>query len=130
MSIPEGVLTPHPAVETAFLSPEAVLWDSRHERVLHFNRSASAVWLCVDGELTADQIAMELSEIFEVPIDVIRPDVDKALADFVELGLLAGDVDERKASTGSSDAADDGTEASSPAQRPTDGRILARPPDP
>ncbi len=79
---------PHPAVETAFLAPEVVLWDGRHQRVHHFNPSASAVWLFVDGKLTADQIATELSEIFETPQDAIRPDVDDALAEFLRLGLL------------------------------------------
>ena len=82
---------PHPAVETAFLAPEVVLWDSRRHRVHHFNPSASAVWLCIDGQLTADQIATELSEIFETPREVIRPDVDDAIAEFVRLGLLAGE---------------------------------------
>jgi len=81
---------PHPAVETAFLAPEAVLFDTRHHQVHHLNPSASAVWLCIDGELTPDQIATELSEIFEVPREVIRPDVDDAISEFVRLGLLDG----------------------------------------
>lgn len=84
---------PHPAVETAFLAPEAVLWDGRHRRVHHFNPSASAVWVCVDGQMTADQIATELSEIFEIPLEVIRPDVDSALAEFSRLGLLDGEAE-------------------------------------
>ena len=81
---------PHPAVETAFLAPEAVLFDSRHHQVHHLNPSASAVWLCIDGELTADQIATELSEIFDTPRELIRPDVDEAIGEFVRLGLLDG----------------------------------------
>ena len=40
---------PHPAVETAYLAPEVVLWDGRHHQVHHLNPSASAVWLCIDG---------------------------------------------------------------------------------
>jgi hypothetical protein len=82
---------PHPTVETAFLAPEVVLWDGRRHRVHHFNPSASAVWLCMDGKLTSDQITTELCEIFEMPREVIRPDVDDALAEFVRLGLLASE---------------------------------------
>lgn len=82
---------PHPAVETAFLAPEAVLWDTRHQQVHHLNPSASAVWLLIDGELTADQIARELCDIFGAEFDAVRPDVDDAIAEFVRRGLLVGD---------------------------------------
>lgn len=84
---------PHPSVETAFLAPEAVLWDGRHHEVHHLNPSASAVWLLIDGELTADQIARELSDLFDAEYDVVRPDVDEAIAEFVRRGLLLGGDD-------------------------------------
>ena len=114
----EEPLRPHPAVETAFLPPEVVLWDGRLHQVHHFNPSASAVWLCIDGELTAGQIAAELSDIFEMPEEVIRPDVDEAIVEFVRLGLLNGDV----ASAGSEDPARDRSHGK-------DMAVLARPPD-
>jgi hypothetical protein len=79
---------PHPSVETAFLAPEAVLYDMRHHQVHHLNPSASAVWLLIDGVASADDIATELSEIFSAPYDVVRPDVTSAIEDFRGRGLL------------------------------------------
>jgi hypothetical protein len=125
----------HPAVETAFLAPEAVLWDGRHHQVHHLNPSASAVWLCIDGELTADQIAAELSEIFETPLEVIRPDVDSALAEFLRLGLLDGrEKSDAAASPTVADGHDEhGHHHDDPVEEAPDGEgvvVLARPPDP
>jgi hypothetical protein len=81
---------PHASVETAFLPPDVVLFDDRHGEIHHLNASASAVWLMIDGELTVDDVADELSEIFSVPTDQIRPDVDTAIDDFRSRGLLDG----------------------------------------
>lgn len=79
---------PHPSVETAFLAPEAVLYDMRHHQVHHLNPSASAVWLLIDGVASADDIATELSDIFSAPYEVVRPDVAAAIEDFRGRGLL------------------------------------------
>ena len=81
---------PHHAVETAFLPPEAVLFDDRHGEIHHLNPSASAVWLLLDGELSVDEVAGELSEIFPVPFDQLRGDVVAAVDDFRARGLLDG----------------------------------------
>lgn len=132
-AITEEPPRPHPAVETAFLAPEAVLWDGRHRRIHHLNPSASAVWLCVDGTLTADQIATELSEIFQTPQDVLRPDVDGALAEFVRLGLLSGGESSGDTSPAEADDHDHDHRGDDPAREtPGDEEIvvLARPPDP
>jgi hypothetical protein len=112
-------------METAFLAPEAVVWDSRRHQVHHLNPSASAVWLCIDGDQTADQITTELSEIFETPQEVIRPDVDDALAEFARLGLI--DTDDESAVDTDHESVDD-----VPPAAPDDHGVvvLARPPDP
>lgn len=79
---------PHPAVETAFLQSEAVLYDDRSGTVIHLNGSAAAVWMMLDGTLDSDGVVRELSGIFEVDVDTIRPDVEAALADFATQDLL------------------------------------------
>lgn len=81
---------PHPAVETAFLAPEAVLFDDRHGEVHHLNPSASAVWLMLDGARSIAEIATELSAIFDVPESVMMPDVTAIVSDFRRRGLLNG----------------------------------------
>ena len=80
--------SPHPDVETAFLQPEAVLYDDRSGTVIHLNGSAAAVWMMLDGTLDVDAVVRELSGIFEVDVDTIRPDVEAALADFAAQNLL------------------------------------------
>ena len=88
---------PHPAIETAYLPPEAVLYDERTGRVYRLNPSASAVWMLMDGTADIDDIATDISEIFEIPVEQVRPDVATAMEEFAAQGLLAagpGDVDE------------------------------------
>lgn len=79
---------PHPDVETAFLQPEAVLYDDRSGTVIHLNGSAAAVWMLLDGTLDQSSLVGELADIFEVAADAIRPDVGAALANFAEQNLL------------------------------------------
>jgi len=79
---------PHPDLEIAILQPEAVLYDDRSGTVIHLNGSAAAVWMMLDGTLDLDAIVAELSGIFEVAADVIRPDVEAGLADFADQDLL------------------------------------------
>jgi hypothetical protein len=79
---------PHPDVETAFLQPEAVLYDDRSGTVIHLNGSAAAVWMLLDGTLDRSSLVEELADIFEVSADAITPDVEAALADFAEQKLL------------------------------------------
>ena len=78
----------HPDVETAFLSPEAVLYDDRSGTVIHLNGSAAAVWMLLDGTLDLDGLSAELGGIFEVSAEIIRADVEAALAGFAEQDLL------------------------------------------
>ena len=79
---------PHPDVETAFLQPEAVLYDDRSGTVIHLNGPAAAVWMLLDGTLDSFGLALALADIFEVSADEIRPDVEAALVDFAAADLL------------------------------------------
>jgi hypothetical protein len=83
-----GRPAPHPAVETAFLQPEAVLYDGRSGVVIVLNVSAAAVWMLLDGTRDVDALTQELSGSFEIPADIIRPDIETALAGFADLGVL------------------------------------------
>lgn len=119
--------TPHPSVETAFLAPEAVLFDDRHGEIHHLNPSASAVWLMLDGELSIVEVTAELSEIFGVPEADMLPDVESVVEDFRTRGLLEGAA----AHSDSSSEHDAPSAADSEGQDDVSPRIetLARPPD-
>jgi hypothetical protein len=79
---------PHPAVETAYLAPEAVLYDDRTGTVVHLNGSAAAIWMLMDGTLDLDGLVAELAEAFETEADRLRPDVESGLASFAAQGLI------------------------------------------
>ena len=79
---------PRADVETAFLSPEAVLYDSRSATVVHLNGSAAAVWMLLDGATDVDTLTAELSDVFGLPADTLRPDVDAVLASLARRDLL------------------------------------------
>jgi PqqD family protein of HPr-rel-A system len=81
---------PNPAIETAFLVNQAVLFDERDGRVHELNPSASAVWLLLDGTLTLDEVAAELEELLGVDQATVRADLDAVVADFADRGLLEG----------------------------------------
>jgi hypothetical protein len=89
----QGPPAPHPAIETAYLAPEAVLYDERTGRVYRLNPSASAVWLLLDGTADADAVAGDISEIFEVPLEQVRPDVATAIEEFAAQGLLLAEAE-------------------------------------
>ncbi len=108
---------PHEAIETVFLEPEAVLYDDRTKSVVRLNPSATAVWLLLDGATAPADIAAELAEIVGLPVDVLLPDVEAAIAEFDTQHLLAGDGDD----------VPDATVPHSDDQYPL---VLARPPDP
>jgi hypothetical protein len=80
---------PHPAVETAFLAQESVLYDERTGMAYRLNPSASAVWMLIDGQTTVDRLVTEISEIVGAPVDNLRPDVDAVLDQFGAQGLLS-----------------------------------------
>jgi hypothetical protein len=77
----------HPAIETALLGTEAVLYDERSGVVHHLNASACAVWMLLDGRPVGDVVA-RLSETTGLAGDRIRRDVLLAIAELGSAGLL------------------------------------------
>lgn len=86
-----AVAAPHPAVATAYLAPEAVLYDERTSRVYRLNPAASAVWMLLDGTSDDRAIAADISDIFGLPVDEVTPGVVTALEQFAAQGLLLVD---------------------------------------
>ena len=81
---------PHEAIETAFLEPEAVLYDDRTKSVVRLNPSATAVWLLLDEASAPADIAAELVvRSFAAGRVVLRSEVVSWVADVA--GLLPVD---------------------------------------
>jgi hypothetical protein len=109
--VPE-LARPADHVETAYLAPEAVLYDAATGRVHLLNPGAAAVWMLLDGQQDAGGVATELGELFGRSSGELLPEVTEAIADFAQRGLLEG--------------------TASVAARAERGaaQVLARPPDP
>lgn len=54
------------------------------------NATASDVWRLCDGEQTLDEIVDLLASAYQAEVSVIRPDVEKTIAELVEAGFLPG----------------------------------------
>ena len=72
------------------LADEWVVLDSTTDQLHVLNLTAALVWLACDGIRTPAEIAVEVMSDFETPppADVVRADVDAALIDLGERGLL------------------------------------------
>lgn len=94
MTGPDPVVPrPHPAVTSVYLPPDGVLYDERTGQVYRLNPSAAAVWMLLDGSADVDAVAAEISTVFEVPVEQVRPDVQTAVDQFAGQGLLMRDGD-------------------------------------
>lgn len=72
------------------LDREFVLYDPTTRDLHVLNPSAAAVWLECTGEATLAEIAAAVAGVFEepVPLDRLVADVEAAVAQFAEKGLL------------------------------------------
>lgn len=64
------------------------LYDTKEERVIVLNPTASDVWRLSDGDMTADQISETLSKAYGAPVTAVQPDVETLLKDLIDQGLL------------------------------------------
>jgi PqqD family protein of HPr-rel-A system len=79
----------HPAIETAVLGTEAVLYDERSGMVHHLNASACAIWMLLDGRPVSDIVATLAQATGTAPGD-IRRDVLQTIVELEAAGLLTG----------------------------------------
>jgi hypothetical protein len=58
-----------------------------------FEGSAAQVWACVDGDRTETEIATDLAEAFEAPVEVVAADVRQFVDRLRALGLIVRGTD-------------------------------------
>jgi hypothetical protein len=56
-----------------------------------FEGPAADIWAAVDGRRSEAEMAAELAEAFEAPVDVVTADVRQFVDRLRELGLLVGE---------------------------------------
>ena len=79
----------HPEVLAEEIGAEVILLDPRNGKYYSLNQTASDVWRLADGQSSVEDVVGLLAKAYEVSTADIRPEVEKAIGDFREAGLLA-----------------------------------------
>jgi Coenzyme PQQ synthesis protein D (PqqD) len=74
------------------LDGESVVYDQREDGLYHLNQSASIVYQLCDGTGTEEDLAQDIAEVGNLPIEEVRHLVQHTIHSFEDLGLLEGSV--------------------------------------
>jgi len=77
-----------PGVVTCEVLDELVAYSPASSQAVSLNVSARAIWELCDGTRTLDDICNELSESAGMPPEALRADVQAAIDQLRDLGLL------------------------------------------
>jgi hypothetical protein len=81
-------MKPRPDLAIENADGELIVLDKAAGKVHQFNSSASFVWDCLSDGLAIDEIALMLSEAFDLEPETALSDVQAALAQFEGLALV------------------------------------------
>jgi hypothetical protein len=81
-------MKPRPDLAIENADGELIILDKAAGKVHQLNSSASFVWDCLSDGLAIDEIALMLSEAFDVEPESALSDVQAALAQFEGLALV------------------------------------------
>jgi hypothetical protein len=81
-------MKPRPDLAMENADGELIVLDKAAGKVHQLNSSASFVWDCLSDGLAIDEIALKLSEAFDVEPEIALSDVQAALAQFEGLALV------------------------------------------
>jgi PqqD family protein of HPr-rel-A system len=76
------------AVTLERVGQEAILHDRERGRVHVVNGSAARLWELCDGRATVDEIIAAFAASYGAGPDAVRADVEAAVANFRELGVV------------------------------------------
>jgi hypothetical protein len=83
-----GVARARPDVTLQRVGREAILHDAANGQAHVINASAARIWELCDGR-SLDDLAIAFAEPYGREPDELRPDVERVMARFAELGLLS-----------------------------------------
>ena len=83
-----SVLVAREELQYRELDDGGVIYDTVTERIHSLNASAAYIWNCCDGSHTLQQIANELHQYANVPLERAIDDVQQTVAQFQKEGLL------------------------------------------
>lgn len=79
---------PEPTATTSVFGDEVVVYCERTERMHCFDRSASLVWALCDGSRDVEMIVDEAATLVGLSPDEVRAEIELALMQFRELGII------------------------------------------
>jgi hypothetical protein len=82
------ILKPRPDLVIEIADGELIILDKAAGKVHQLNSSASFVWQCISDGLGAEEIALQLSETFDIERENALADVRAAVAQFEALALI------------------------------------------
>lgn len=88
----EGTFVPRPVpgLHAIDVDREVLLLDPRTARLHLLDPVASVIWGVLDGEVTVDELAADLADVFGVPVPTVRADLDSLVRAFDGAALLEG----------------------------------------
>lgn len=85
-------MKPRPDLAIEDVDGELIVLDKAAGKVHQLNSSASFVWNCLSDGLAIDEIAVMLSEAFDIEQEAALSDVQATLAQFKGLALVLEDA--------------------------------------
>jgi hypothetical protein len=92
----------NPRLVVAEIDGEKVVYDRVHAQLHYLNHSASLVTDLCDGETTIRQMAEAIADVYEMPFDDVRSQVNGVVRDLRKVGVI-----EERTGAISPDTADD-----------------------
>jgi PqqD family protein of HPr-rel-A system len=77
-----------PQIAFAQVGDEGVVYDSLSGSIHMLNPSASLLYRVCDGSATIDELASDVADAFEVPVDEVRPQVVSLVESLAMLGVV------------------------------------------
>jgi hypothetical protein len=77
-------------VHTVEIDGEAVLLDEDENRLHHLNHTAALLWSCFDGQAAVGQLAAEIADELDLPLDAVLDDTLRVVRELGREGLLLG----------------------------------------
>lgn len=78
------------SVASIEIETESLVFDEDRGSWHYLNPMARVIWDCCDGTGTVEEIARDISEVFEANLDTVRESVLETLRQFGDQGLLEG----------------------------------------
>jgi hypothetical protein len=77
-----------PDVELRDAGERTWLVDLANDQTLELNAIARAIWELCDGRTTTDELGHAINQVFDVPLDRARDEVEKVVAQFDAAGIV------------------------------------------